>query len=50
MAKPDPGHYVSERIEQFWQSPKINAFFEAGLRGTVRIQRTIPFGVDWFSR
>jgi len=50
MAKPDPTEYVRDRIEQFWQSPKINTFFVAGLRGTVRIQRTIPFGVEWFSR
>jgi hypothetical protein len=49
-AKPKPKAYVKRRIAQFWESPAIGTFFVAGLRGTVRIQRTIPFGVDWFSQ
>lgn len=50
MARNDPEGYVRSRIEEFWQSPDIDNFFTPGLRGTVRIQRTIPFGRDWFSR
>jgi hypothetical protein len=49
-ARPDSLKYVKERIQQFWQSPEIGGFFLPGLRGTVRIQRTIPFGVKWFSQ
>ncbi len=50
QAKPDPTQYVQHRIAQFWQSPDIDTFFVAGLRGTVRIQRTIPFGTNWFAQ
>lgn len=49
QSKPDPAAYVRERILAFWQSPEVNNFFVAGLRGTVRIQRTIPFGAAWFA-
>lgn len=47
--KSDPVKYVRERILEFWQSPDIQTFFVPGLRGTVRIQRTVPFGRAWFS-
>lgn len=47
--KPDPVGYIRQRIADFWQSPAIDGFFVAGLRGTVRIQRTIPFGAAWFA-
>jgi hypothetical protein len=49
QAKANPTEYVRQRIIEFWQSPNIENFFGAGLRGTYRIQRTIPFGVGWFS-
>lgn len=50
QAKPDPTQHIRDRIAQFWQSPAIENFFVAGLRGTVRIQRTIPFGASWFAQ
>lgn len=40
--------FVRERIESFWAQPETTAFTSPGLRGTVRIQRTIPFGEAWF--
>lgn len=49
-AQPDPLEYVRDRIKKFWQSPAIDSFFVPGLRGTIRIQRTIPFGIEWFSQ
>jgi len=49
QAKPDPVAYVRQRITDFWQSPRVADFFAAGLRGTIRIQRTIPFGTQWFA-
>lgn len=48
-AKPDPVQFIRERIADFWQDPAIEDFFVAGLRGTVRIQRTVPFGAAWFA-
>lgn len=47
--KANPVDYVKQRIEEFWQNPDAQNFFVSGLRGTVRIQRTIPFGTSWFA-
>lgn len=47
--KSDAVGYVRQRIQEFWQAPGIDNFFVPGLRGTVRIQRTIPFGSNWFA-
>lgn len=49
QTKADPEGYVRQRIIEFWQSPQIENFFGAGLRGTIRIQRTVPFGAAWFA-
>ncbi|MFB9985095.1 hypothetical protein ACFSQQ_08370 [Mesorhizobium kowhaii] len=49
QAKDDPVEFIRQRIIEFWQNPDIDNFFVAGLRGTVRIQRTIPFGTAWFA-
>lgn len=49
MSKKRPVSYVKKRITEFWESPEVSSFFVAGLRGTIRIQRTIPFGADWFA-
>lgn len=49
QGKADPADYVRQRIAEFWRDPAINNFFVAGLRGTARIQRTLPFGAAWFA-
>lgn len=46
--KENPSDYVRGRIEAFWDAG-TEQFFSAGMRGTTRIQRTIPFGQRWFS-
>jgi len=48
-SKGDPLEFVKERIESFWKEDEIEQFFVAGLRGTARIQRTVPYGANWFS-
>ena len=48
-SKASPGDYVKQRIAEFWESPDVHDFFVPGLRGTVRLQRTIPFGAKWFA-
>jgi hypothetical protein len=48
QGKASPVDYVRQRINEFWQAPEVSDFFAAGLRGTIRIQRTIPFGTSWF--
>jgi len=45
----DPARaFVKERMESFWAQPQVAAFSSSGLRGTIRIQRTVPFGEEWF--
>ena len=49
QAKGDPVQYVRQRIGEFWQNQEVQNFFVAGLRGTTRIERTVPFGTAWFA-
>jgi hypothetical protein len=50
LAKANRIEWVRRSIRELWDSPEIAGFFAAGLRGTSRIQRTIPFGMQWFAR
>ncbi|MGC9238531.1 MAG: DUF262 domain-containing protein [Acidithiobacillus sp.] len=49
QSKPNPVEHLRLKIKEFWDSPEIDNFFSSGLRGTVRIQRTVSFGERWFS-
>lgn len=40
--------FVRERIRGFWDQPEAANFTSPGVRGTTRIQRTVPFGERWF--
>lgn len=40
--------FVKQKIETFWTQSAVPNFTSLGLRGTVRIQRTVPFGEAWF--
>ncbi len=44
----DAQAFVKDRMDTFWAQPQISSFTSPGLRGTVRIQRTVPFGKKWF--
>lgn len=44
----DPASFVERKIRDFWKQREIATFTSPGLRGTIRLQRTIPFGVKWF--
>jgi hypothetical protein len=48
MAHTDPDQFISEKIAGFWQQSEVSEMSASGLRGTVRLQRTIPFGDQWF--
>jgi hypothetical protein len=41
--------FVREKIQAFWSQPQSANFTSPGLRGTMRIQRTVPFGEAWFT-
>jgi hypothetical protein len=45
---PAPRDYVRDKIQRFWSQPETAYFVSPGLRGTTRIQRTVPFGEAWF--
>jgi hypothetical protein len=40
--------FVKTKIEGFWNRSESASFTSPGLRGTTRIQRTVPFGENWF--
>ncbi|HEX3683148.1 MAG TPA: DUF262 domain-containing protein [Bryobacteraceae bacterium] len=43
-----PERFLKPKIQNFWYQPETASFTSPGLRGTTRIQRTVPFGADWF--
>lgn len=49
LALPAPHEFVRSKIQGFWTQPQTGSFTSPGLRGTTRIQRTVPFGQAWFS-
>lgn len=40
--------FVKNKMELFWGQPQSASFTSPGLRGTIRIQRTVGFGEVWF--
>jgi len=40
--------FVKKKMEEFWIQPQSASFTSPGLRGTIRIQRTVSFGEMWF--
>ena len=40
--------FVKQKMITFWEQPGVTSFMSPGLRGTVRIQKTVPFGEAWF--
>jgi hypothetical protein len=47
-ALPNPDDFISRKIRAFWESKELEGFLSPGVRGTTRIQKTIPFGEAWF--
>ncbi len=45
----DAVEFVRARVRKFWTKQELPKFFAPGLRGTIRIQRTIPFGQEMFA-
>jgi hypothetical protein len=48
-ARPDPQQFIRSRVTDFWTQPELQSFFTPGLRGTIRIQRTIRYGERFFA-
>lgn len=47
-AKPDADEFIRAKIASFWMNPIVVDLSSAGMRGTTRIQRSVPFGAKWF--
>jgi hypothetical protein len=41
--------FVMARVSTFWDQPEIYTMAAPGLRGTVRLQRSVAFGARWFN-
>jgi hypothetical protein len=48
LVLPNPLDFVRDKIRAFWSQTDAANFTSPGLRGTTRIQRTIPLGEAWF--
>ncbi len=48
LARPDPQGFVRDKSRAFWSDPSTASFTSPGVRGTTRIQRTVPHGAQWF--
>ena len=44
-----PEKFVSDRVKAVWDVDDVKSFSRAGLTGTQRIQKSIPFGHSWFA-
>lgn len=44
----DPAGFVRAKVQTFWGQHEAGGLTSPGLRGTTRIQRTVPFGERWF--
>lgn len=49
MAHSNSDQFIIKKIDEFWKQPEVAQMSVAGLRGTQRLQRTIPFGDKWFN-
>lgn len=45
----DSDEFIRQRIADFWKHPIVTDLSSSGMRGTTRIQRSIPFGEQWFN-
>jgi len=47
-ALPNPDSFIRDRVSRFWEQPQVREMSASGLRGGTRLQRTVPFGANWF--
>jgi hypothetical protein len=44
----DPNNFIREKVREFWRQPEVAEMSAPGLRGSVRLQRSVTFGSVWF--
>lgn len=45
----NPKDFIRSKVDDFWKQQEVAELSASGLRGTTRLQRTIPFGSNWFN-
>ncbi|WP_082487040.1 DUF262 domain-containing protein [Methylobacterium sp. Leaf89] len=50
LRKSNPGGFVLQRAKDLWTRAEVSDFTKGGVRGTTRIQKTLPFGREWFQQ
>jgi len=48
IALDDPNNFVRNKVADFWKQPEVADMSAPGLRGSVRLQRSVTFGSKWF--
>jgi hypothetical protein len=48
LATVDPDGFIKAKVGDFWRQPEVADMSAPGLRGTVRLQRSVAFGSRWF--
>lgn len=43
-----PDDFIRKRTYEFWKQDEVVQMSASGLRGTIRIQKSVPFGANWF--
>lgn len=46
--KEDMDNFIKDKVKGFWEAPEVASMAAQGLRGTIRIQRSVAFGSRWF--
>jgi hypothetical protein len=49
LATEAPDEFVRAKVDAFWHQPEVAEMSSPGLRGTVRLQRSVAFGSRWFN-
>lgn len=48
IALGDPNGFIRDKVADFWRRPEVADMSAPGLRGSVRLQRSVTFGSRWF--
>ena len=49
LAVDDTDDFIRKKVAEFWNQPEVAEMSAPGLRGSVRLQRSVAFGSRWFN-
>lgn len=50
LTRNDPASFILQKAKKLWAQAEVADFTKGGVAGTTRIQKTLPFGSEWFKR